>query len=129
MAQKFIRFLPPLVWMVLIFIVSSVPDLPSNKVDALDFFIKKTAHFLEYTFLFLLWYRALGEKNPTRAIIISLIYSFTDEIHQLFVPGRTGMLRDVGIDASGIIITSLLIVKFNLWKRLISPPPSKKHAR
>jgi len=115
--------------MILIFWISSIPDLPSNKVDILDFFIKKTAHFLEYTVLFLLWYKALGNKNPFTAIVFSLIYAFTDEMHQLFVPGRTGNLRDVGIDFSGILLSAFLIVKFDLWKLLLSPLSTKKHAK
>jgi VanZ family protein len=126
MPQKISRFLPVVLWMVLIYVVSSIPELPSNDIDVVDFIFKKTAHFLEYSILFILWYRAIGEKNPTKAIIFSLIYAFTDEIHQLLVPGRTGRLRDVGIDALGIITTSILIVKLNLWKPLLSPLHSKK---
>lgn len=112
--------------MILIFWMSSIPDLPSNKIDIVDFIIKKTAHILEYTILFLLWFKALGVINPFRALIFSLIYAFTDEIHQLFVPGRTGRLRDVGIDFIGMFISAILIVKFDLWKKLLSPLPSKK---
>lgn len=110
----------------LIFWMSSIPDLPSNRVDILDFVVKKSAHIFEYTVLFLLWFRALGNKNPLQAITFSIVYAFTDEIHQLFVPGRTGRLRDVGIDSIGMMILTLLIVKFDLWKLLLSPLPSKK---
>lgn len=129
MFRKFSKYIPVVIWMVLIFWVSSVPDLPSNKVDVLDFIFKKSAHFIEYTILFLLWYRALGIKNPFKAIVFSLIYAFSDEIHQLFVPGRTGNLRDVGIDFSGMLIAAILIVKFDLWKILLSPLPSKKQGK
>lgn len=30
-----------------------------------------------------------------------MLYACTDEYHQLFVPGRSGQLRDVMIDAVG----------------------------
>jgi len=126
MARKFLKYTPVVLWMILIFWISSIPDLPSNKVYILDFFVKKSAHFLEYTVLFLLWYRAIGNKNPFQAIVFSLVYAFTDEIHQLFVPGRTGRLQDVGIDFSGMLISAFLIVKFDLWKLLLSPLPTKK---
>ncbi len=129
MARKLLKFLPVTLWMILIFCLSSIPDLPSNKVYNLDFLIKKTAHVMEYTVLFLLWFRALGHKNPLLAFCVSLAYAFTDEIHQLFVPGRTGRLRDVGIDTIGMIISSLLIVKFDLWKLLLSPLPTKKQGK
>lgn len=129
MHRKFVKFIPAIIWMILIFIFSSRPDLPSNQIFIVDFLFKKTAHIFEYTILFLLWYWALGKKNPIEALMISISYAFTDEIHQLFVPGRTGLLRDVVIDSIGIIIFSFLIVKFDLWKLLTSPLPLKKQGK
>ena len=129
MSRKFTKFIPVILWMALIFFFSSRADLPSNKVYAVDFMMKKTAHFFEYTILFLLWFRALGNKNPAYAFMAAIAYAFTDETHQLFVPGRTGLLRDVAIDSIGMIVSSLLIVKFDLWKLLLSPLPTKKLGR
>ena len=129
MLRQYFKYLPAILWMCLIFLFSSRPDLPSNKIYVVDFIFKKTAHVLEYSILFLLWYWALGRKNPVKAFLISICYAFTDEIHQLFVPGRTGLLRDVAIDSVGMIILSLLIVKFDLWKKLLSPLPTKKHGK
>jgi VanZ family protein len=129
MSRKFSRFIPVILWMILIFSFSSRPDLPSNKIYVVDFIFKKTAHFFEYIILFLLWYRALGKKNPGYAFMASIAYAFTDETHQLFVPGRTGLLRDVAIDSTGMIISWFLIVKFDLWKLLTSPLLTKKHAK
>jgi VanZ family protein len=126
MSRQYLKYLPVVSWMILIFYISSIPDLPSNKIYVTDFIMKKTAHILEYTVLFLLWFRALGHKNPSKALLFSVIYAFTDEIHQLFVPGRTGKLRDVGIDSIGMVISALLIVKFDLWKPLLSPLLTKK---
>ena len=42
------------------------------------------------------------------AILISIIYATTDEIHQSFIPGRTPALTDVMIDSIGIIIAGIL---------------------
>jgi len=126
---KYIKFIPAVLWMILIFYMSSVPDLPSNKLFIVDFLFKKTAHIFEYTVLFLLWYRALGKRSPLEAFIISIIYAFSDEIHQLLVPGRTGLLRDVVIDSFGMVVASLLIVKFDLWKLLLFPLPTKKQGK
>lgn len=129
MHRKFIKFIPAIIWMILIFIFSSQPDMPSNKVFLVDFFFKKSAHIIEYSILFILWYRALGKRSPIEALMISLSYAFTDEIHQLFVPGRTGLLRDVAIDSIGMIILSVLIVKFDLWKQLSFPLLLKKQEK
>jgi len=120
------KFLPPIFWMILIFWFSSQPDLPSNRVDYIDFFIKKSAHFAEYLILTILWYRALGRKNPSYAILISLIYAFSDETHQLFVPGRGGNLRDVFIDSLGVFASVVLITKLEIWKSFSSQPQQKK---
>lgn len=129
MLRKYTKFIPAVLWMFLIFYLSSIPDIPSNKVFFVDFIFKKTAHVIEYTMLFLLWFRALGSKNPFQAVVFSLVYAFTDEIHQLFIPGRTGRLRDVGIDSIGMIVFAFLIVKFDLWKPLLSPLPTKKQEK
>ena len=115
--QKFGSFIPPLVWMIVIFWFSSQPDLPSNRIDILDFLVKKSAHFAEYLILTILWYKALGKRNPTTAVLISLAYAFTDETHQLFVPGRGGNLRDVLIDSIGICTAFYIINRFRLWKK------------
>ena len=128
-SRKFIKFIPVTLWMALMFFFSSRSDLPSDKIYIVDFIMKKTAHVIEYTILFLLWFRALGNKNPVYAFLWSIAFAFTDETHQLFVPGRTGALRDVAIDSSGMIISWFLIVKFNLWKLLTSPLPMKRQGK
>ena len=56
-------------------------------------------------------------KNKWKVISSSLFciaYAGIDEWHQLYVPGRSGMLRDVYIDSLGVIVgvlVTLLIVK------------------
>ncbi len=94
--------------------------------ESLSFPVRKSAHFAEYTILGLLltltagaWFPAgfaAGRKDisalyprtgpfPVRIgvpLIIGTLYAVTDEIHQLFVPGRAGQARDVLIDACGV---------------------------
>ena len=41
------------------------------------------------------------------AIIFSVLYSISDEIHQFFVPGRVSSISDVFLDSVGIIFASL----------------------
>ena len=120
------RFFMPILWMIMIYYLSSQPDLPSNKIDYLDFIMKKTAHFTEYLVLTVLWFRALQLKSPSTALLISLAYAFTDEIHQLFVPGRTGNLRDVFIDGLGVFLGILIINRLKLWKYFSFPRQTRK---
>lgn len=44
------------------------------------------------------------------AAVFSCIYASSDEIHQLFVPGRAGQVRDVLIDTSGAVAGILLAI-------------------
>ena len=50
---------------------------------------------------------------------IGTIYAATDEIHQLFVPGRSGQISDVCLDSIGVLIgVSLLWVITEIkWKK------------
>ena len=68
-------------------------------------------HFLAFFFLaaFLLISLVQGRKQEFifLAIILALFYGVTDEIHQLFVPGRVCSFSDFLIDSSGILFASL----------------------
>jgi len=43
---------------------------------------------------------------------MGIIYAITDEIHQLFVPGRSGKLEDVLIDTIGVWIGICVLLFF-----------------
>lgn len=83
-------------------------------LDTANFIVRKTAHVTEYMVLTLciswpLWIRKLrGIKLMVLAFVCSVAYAGTDEFHQLFVEGRSGSLRDVGIDAIGCAIGTIL---------------------
>lgn len=42
------------------------------------------------------------------AFCISFLYACFDELHQLFIDGRTASFRDVGFDSIGFVITILI---------------------
>lgn len=71
--------------------------------------IRKTAHFLEFLALAILSSMLCKSYNLSKntAIIIGLSYvilfAVTDEIHQLFVDGRSGSVKDVMIDSLGAL--------------------------
>ena len=125
--KKFVlRYLPVILWMLLIFLISSKSDLPVNGTVTEDFLSKKLAHIFEYTVLMFLMFRAVGEKSPAQAFLYSLIFAFTDEIHQLFIPTRTGKLRDIGVDSIGLFVSSILIIKLQLWNSYLLVHPQRK---
>lgn len=116
MVKMLKRWLPALLWMAVIYSFSSQTSLKASEFDWLDFIIKKTAHLGEYAILYLLLFRALGNKRRTQtAFLVGLAYAFLDEIHQMFSPGRTAKLRDVLIfDAGGLLIGFLAVKKYQL---------------
>lgn len=81
--------------------------------------IRKLAHiFLFFTlgiFVNLILKKVLQNLFPKKiwidvaSILICLIYACFDEIHQRFIPGRTASLKDIGIDAIGICLSSVVV--------------------
>ncbi len=109
-------WLPPVLWMGLIFILSAQPTLPYHPDALLDLILKKAAHMMEYgTLAFLLWRAlsrgrgALSRSALVTAFVVSVLYAASDEYHQTFVPGRNGTLVDVGIDAVGALVALLVV--------------------
>ena len=75
--------------------------------------IRKLAHMMEYAILFLLLYGGIlrnNENSPKAAAlgaVLSVLYACSDEAHQLFVPGRSGEIRDIMIDLLGVAAGSV----------------------
>ena len=68
-------------------------------IEQIDFFVRKSAHFTEYLvlgFLLALDFRPLKRKIRyfplVPAILSGFLYAVSDEIHQMFVPGRAGKI-------------------------------------
>jgi VanZ family protein len=72
------------------------------------FIFFKTLHILEYALLAILIFYALLRKKDT--LIVAYLYALSDEIHQTFILGRSGRLKDTLFDLLGIFI-GLLILK------------------
>ncbi|UTX51105.1 VanZ family protein [Candidatus Saccharibacteria bacterium TM7i] len=86
------------------FVAFIEPITPDADGNLLTFFVRKSAHFILYFILGVLVFNALHKTVPSRrkAILISICvvfgYAALDEIHQLFIPGRSGEVRDVLLD-------------------------------
>lgn len=128
-------YAPPILWMGVIFYLSNsqfsaevtsrflLPLLkllfPQAAVEILGIIhvsIRKAGHFFEYALLSYLWYRAMdigrGKWDPKVALLafgLSVLYAVFDELHQSFVPNRTGASMDVAIDAAGAGLMQALI--------------------
>lgn len=96
----------PFLWMGLIYYASAQQKVAVTEDFLLSFIIFKTLHLIEYGILFVLWRYALqGAEAPgVIAAVIAIIYGATDELHQTLVPTRAGRIRDIFIDALGVVI-------------------------
>lgn len=91
-----------------------------NIIDTWDVPIRKTAHFIEYFILGVLVFltlREFGNKNIYYAILICFLYACSDEVHQIFVPGRDGNFVDVMLDTFGSTTSILLLNKLKERKK------------
>lgn len=126
-------WLPSLLWMGFIFLMSATPGDVSGEesglivallmralrvvlgdgagavaMPSLHILVRKGAHMTEYAVLFLLCRRSLRQSGAAHAgraaFALCIAYAATDEFHQRFVPGREGCPADVLIDAAGAIL-------------------------
>ena len=98
------RYAPAVLLMAAIFAVSAQSGLPRVESD-LDVALRKAAHMAEFGLLWALWLWALPGPRPCAArwaLVITLSYAVSDELHQSFVSGRNASAWDVAIDAAGI---------------------------
>ncbi len=109
MKSDFARYqLPVIVWAVVIFVSSSLPsrDFPDLGIFRFDKLIHLSIYFLFCLFA----NRALKHQSAVPllsrysllvSVLLSVAYGATDEIHQLFVAGRTSDVFDALADALG----------------------------
>ncbi len=96
---------PPALVMAVIFVASSLPDVSA----ALGGLPDVGAHALAYCGLGVALLRALAGatwrgvtgSSAAVAILLSTVYGVTDEVHQMFVPGRVAEVRDLFADVIG----------------------------
>lgn len=80
-----------------------------DMLSAIDHYVRKTAHFMEYALLAVLVFNALKIDVKKKLCLffsawgICIIYAATDELHQYFVPGRSCQFKDVMINSAGAL--------------------------
>ena len=105
--RKFAKWwLPVIVWMGVIFIGSSIGNVPRVGGTTLDGLVHRAAHVLEFAILgALCCVREQGKPITKREMIMTLIvvalYGASDEFHQRFTPGRSSEGLSVLFDVAG----------------------------
>lgn len=127
---KFVPWVAVVLWMVLIFqlsaqvagqsnqlsrevtkvvVITAQKVAPEAKFDirSLNHMVRKHAHFFAYLVFGILVFHALrssgarGYRGAGLALALCILYATSDEIHQMFVPGRGPGVKDVFIDSAG----------------------------
>ena len=104
-----------------------------------NFVLRKTGHFMGYGILAVLVFIALRNTNRDRlrsllprkwgtiwhdvwrlqwvllGLGVCVITAALDEMHQTFIPSRTGRWQDVVIDTSGGIVLQVLLCFYSMW--------------
>ena len=132
-------WVPPLLYMALIFVVSSLeqPPLPMPEFEWLT--IDKLYHFVEYAILGGLLAIAFVKAKPAvmpskliwlAATVLSILYGASDEWHQTFVPGRFATLADWVADVLGSIAGVLAVYLYYRRKQssAVSGQPRQKRS-
>ena len=89
----------------------------------IDYPVRKAAHASEYALLGILLTGAILDiRKPWKrqllaCFLIGAAYAASDEFHQLFVPGRSGQIRDVMIDSAGVAAGIILACLADVYKR------------
>ena len=104
-------WLPPLLLMGVIFLLSAQPSLDSG-LGVLDRVGRKLVHFAAYALLCFLWWRPLRTASRSGraalgAFLLSSLYAMSDEYHQSHVEGRNGTPVDWAIDSAGAALAAL----------------------
>lgn len=106
MANRWTIWGPAAAWAAVLFFLSAIPDIPG--VVTWPPHADKVAHLGLYGVLG----AALGfgwarSPRPVRHLLllgIGALYGVTDEIHQVYVPGRTPDVADWAADVVGVLV-------------------------
>lgn len=130
--KKFIKLLCIFIWLSFIFYMSNQTGTSSGEMSDEIFssllhifpaiasykmvvvmLIRKGAHIFEYFILSLLLYTFLLEcQNKKKCLLTGMfcfLFASLDEIHQMFIPGRSGVASDVLVDMGGFLLFFICI--------------------
>ena len=143
LSQRILRYGPLLLWTGVILFASTdgfsagstskiirpllfwlFPEITETQLGTVHLWTRKTAHFVEYAILAFLAHRAFIRSTRELlkshwfawSLIFVVMIAVIDELHQSFVPERTGSIYDSGIDIAGGL--TVLLVCWIYQRRL-----------
>ncbi|MDQ7794272.1 MAG: VanZ family protein [bacterium] len=139
-ARPALRWALVLLWMALIFWLSSRPDIRTvplgqdlgmipplgrHEERVVEQVLRKSAHVALYSVLAVLCHQAASmtgrwgmSLHPCRwSAAIGSVRGALDEVHQSLVPGRDARLADVGVNGLGVLAGLLLVLILSRERR------------
>ncbi|MFZ2322961.1 MAG: VanZ family protein [Ignavibacteriaceae bacterium] len=113
--RQYLINIPLIIYWLILFVLTSLPSSSAITIGISD----KIEHFGAYGLLSAVLYMNLFfqkkfellKKYPaTFSVLIASIYGMLDEVHQLFIPGRSAEFLDWSADFLGSLL-AILIVK------------------
>ncbi len=114
-------------------IAAVAPQVDESFVSQLDEILRKTGHFAGYGILSVLVFLALKNTNYDRlrsvlprpwgtywrdfwrwdwvllGMLVTVVTAAADELHQSFIPSRTGRWQDVVLDSCGAMVLQVIV--------------------
>ncbi|MEH7525179.1 VanZ family protein [Bacillus sp. JJ1503] len=97
-------------------IIADIFNLSEGQASMINVIFRKLVHLSAFGVLAILFYNSFEKHRFIQAWLYTTIYAASDEIHQAFLPDRTGAIVDVGIDSIGALI-ALSIIKMATLRR------------
>jgi len=115
------------------------PHISGGLIWQINEVLRKTGHFMGYGILAVLVVFALRNTNRDRltallrrawgtsmhdlwriewvllGVAVTVVTASFDEIHQSFLPSRTGRWQDVVLDTCGAVVLQVFVYFFSLW--------------
>lgn len=119
--MKYFRFVPSIIIIIVIWYFSDKPGLKSDYTPIIDFFLRKTAHIVEYFLLYIALFWAFLDNKISKisnikfnlinnkTFCIGFISTLLDEWHQTWVTGREGKPLDIGFDLIGFVLAYIIL--------------------
>lgn len=96
-------------------------DKRESIIENTRFLVRKTAHFTLYFILGIIVYLLFASYGVKKIVFYSIIFCFLyacgDEVHQLFLDGRTAKILDVCIDTCGSSLAVICLFHLQKFKK------------
>ena len=94
-------------------------DFTEGAIEILETLLRKGAHMLEFGLAAIIVYLVLPKRRWSYPVAwaAATILGITDEIHQMYLPGRTALVSDVAIDSLGALLALFILYRIRKGSR------------